>query len=190
MPFSENTFDDMAYALVERTRVDCFLDIGAGNGKYGKLLKLLHPHSVRVAVEIERDYIERFALDTIYDEVLHMDAAHLIEARLEDTYDLVILGDCLEHMRKSVGVDLLSFLVYRVRHALIIYPERYLQGPWFGYRSEAHISNWSAHDFAGFDHLLLRRGTTAAVCINGYQLTTSDPRVEEVLGDFLVPGEP
>jgi hypothetical protein len=190
MPFSENTFDDLAYGLVERIQVDRFLDIGAGNGKYGKLIKLLHPHSRRTAVEVERDYIERFALHTVYGEVLHMDAGHLIETRLEDTYDLAILGDCLEHMRKSTGVDLLSFLVYRVRYALVIYPERYLQGPWFGYRSEAHISNWSAHDFTGFDHLLLRRGTTVAVCINGYQLSEASPRVEEILGDFLVPAEP
>lgn len=189
MPYSENTFDDLAYALVDRIQIDRFLDIGAGNGKYGKLIKLLHPHSLRTAVEIERDYIERFALDTVYGEVLHMDATHLIEARLEDTYDLAILGDCLEHMRKSVGVDLLSFLVYRVRYALIIFPERYLQGPWLGYRSEAHISSWSAHDFAGFDHMLLRRGTTVAVCINGYQLSAPGQRVEELLRDFVVPAE-
>lgn len=186
MPYSPNIFDDLTYALVDRIRVGRFLDIGAGNGKFGRLLQLLHPSSERIAVEIERDYIDGFDLAAIYTEVLHMDAAGLIEARLEDTFDLVILGDCLEHMRKSVGSDLLSFLIYRSRYILAIYPERYPQGPWQGYRSEAHISIWSAHDFAGFDHLLLQRGKAVAVCINGYLQTEPAERVQEILQDFLL----
>jgi hypothetical protein len=43
------------------------------------------------------------------------------------TYDAVILGDCIEHMRKSVGLDLLNFLVYRSSIIVVKFPVQMIQ---------------------------------------------------------------
>jgi len=49
------------------------------------------------------------------------------------TYDAVILGDCIEHMRKSVGLDLLNFLVYRSRIIVVKFPVQMIQDPYQGH---------------------------------------------------------
>ena len=51
-------------------------------------------------------------------------------------FDLVIIGDCIEHMRKSDGVDLLNFLMYRSGYICVIYPEAYIQDDWDGHAAE------------------------------------------------------
>jgi hypothetical protein len=50
-------------------------------------------------------------------------------------------------MRKSAGIDLLNFLIYRAGYICVIYPDRYVQDDWEGHAAEAHISTWSLADF-------------------------------------------
>ena len=87
---------------------------------------------------------------------------------MDETYDLVVIGDCIEHMRKSEGVDLLNFLIYRCKYILIHYPDRYVQGSVDGHIHEAHISVWSEHDFSGFDYLLIKNGFIHSYAVNGF----------------------
>lgn len=82
----------------------------------------------------------------------------------------MIIGDCIEHMRKSEGLDLLNFLIYRSKHIVVVYPDRFQQDDWEGHAAEAHISTWSKADFEGWStfhnltdgmHLFLIRGYQA-----------------------------
>jgi hypothetical protein len=56
------------------------------------------------------------------------------------------MGDVIEHMKKSEGLDLLSFLSYRAKYIVIVYPFGYLQ---YGVDTpfDAHISAWLPWDF-------------------------------------------
>jgi len=183
MPFSSSEFDDLSAALIRSIEIARVLDIGAGAGKYGKLVRALHPAARLTGVEIEPDYVPRFGLASIYDEVLCVPALELIDRCIEDVFDLVVIGDCLEHMRKSHGIDLLNFLVYRTRYLLAVFPDKYLQNSWEGYKAEAHISVWTPFDFQGFEHHLCRRGDMTAVVIYGY-LEQNSGEVRRLLEQF------
>src|SRR4030043_367496 len=122
-----------------------------------------------IGVEIEPDYIKKFELKKIYDKIFCCNAAYLIGKIQEEIFDLVIMCDVLEHMKKSEGIDLLNFLVYRSGFILIEYPEKYIQNSVDGYEHEAHISIWNRRDFDIFDRTgIAKRGKQRLLVIQGY----------------------
>jgi hypothetical protein len=71
-------------------------------------------------------------------------------------------------MRKSVGLDLLNFLVYRSKLIIVKFPLQMIQNAWQGHKSEAHLSVWSEHDFHGMDYLFAERNFICLALIRGY----------------------
>ncbi len=151
MPFSAPSFDEVTKSIVQMLSPQTVLDIGCGAGKYGELVRALVPAATVIGIEPEAGYIERFKLDLIYDEVRRIDALDLIASATEEFYDLVIIGDCIEHLPKSAGLDLLNFLTYRCSYILVVCPEFDVQNAHEGVNAEAHISVWSERDFAWHD---------------------------------------
>lgn len=149
MPWSNDCFDEYLERWFATLRPASMIDIGAGAGKYGKLLRRASPHTFTVAVEPDADYIEGFGLASLYDEVRCGRAEELFFAEPDLTVDLVIFGDSIEHMRKSVGVDLLHYFAYRSRCIVCVYPSKYVQYSLQGHAAEAHLSVWGPGDFAG-----------------------------------------
>jgi hypothetical protein len=123
-----------------------------------------------IAIEIDDDYIEKFKLNEIYDEVKCISANDLIHKDFYDTpFGTVIIGDCIEHLKKSDGIDLLNFLVYRAKWILVQYPLKYLQNTFEGKHQEAHISVWGNSDFVSFEvEKKLSEGSQECVLIRGY----------------------
>jgi|SRR5579859_184832 len=148
MPYSKPVFDELAAQIIGAIAPRTCLDLGAGAGKYGKLVRRECPACRLLAVESHRGNIARFGLSQIYDAVECADVMSLFDTALDAEYDLVVAGDLIEHLRKSDGIDLLNFLVYRAAFILLVYPSRFIQGVVAGNRREAHISAWSALDFA------------------------------------------
>jgi hypothetical protein len=189
MPYSRAALDDVSEALIRSMPLGRCLDIGPGAGKYGKLVRSIHQSADISAIEIDADYIEQFGLREVYDAVLCGPASLLFDGDLDAVYDLVIIGDCLEHMKKSEGVDLLNFLAYRSKYIFVVYPVRWIQGSWNGHRSEAHISVWSEADFNWLDHVSIRRAELVAVAMNGFLRDERvEPGVEEILAGFVTAG--
>lgn len=189
MPYSSAALDDVSEALIRSVPLGRCLDVGPGAGKYGRLVRSIHRSADIKAIELDADYIEQFKLRDVYDEVLCGPAGLLFDGDLDAAYDLVIIGDCLEHMRKSEGVDLLNFLAYRSKYILVVYPVRWIQGSWEGHRSEAHISVWSESDFGWLDHVSISRGGLVAVAMNGFlREEGAEPGVEEILAGFVAAG--
>src|SRR5215831_13565363 len=154
MPYSAQVFDQHIAALIQKMAPDSVLDIGPGAGKYGMIVKLLRENGLAVsslaAVEIDQSYIDQFKLGDIYDMVQLGDAAQLPDVGPDAAWDLVILGDVLEHFRKSRGVDLIEYLYYRTKYIVLVVPIDYIQGAWDGHHAEAHISTWYPADFARY----------------------------------------
>jgi phospholipid N-methyltransferase len=167
MPNSSPIFDSELELYFREVRHRSVLDIGAGEGKYGEMLRRVQPETELIAVELDPDYVEAYKLRGLYDEVWGRDAADLMND-LDRTYDAVILGDCIEHMRKSVGVDLLNFLVYRSRIIVVKFPVQMIQDPYYGHKSEAHVSVWSEHDFRGMDCVFVERDAICLALVRGY----------------------
>lgn len=151
MPGSFVVFDSLARQLIEWIGPQHALDFGAGAGKYGHLLRAAAPGCRTLAVEPEASYVERFGLAQLYDEVQPLTAHAWMAAQPDARFDLAILGDCIEHMPKSVGLDLLNALAYRAAYTLVVVPEFMVQGAVDGVAGEAHVSVWSERDLHWHD---------------------------------------
>jgi hypothetical protein len=131
------------------------LDIGAGAGKYGKMLKDIEYETGsairKIAVEIEGRIIDRFGLDSIYDEILNTDANSIVKVCPSLTGDVAIAGDVIEHLTKSQGADLVEYLQYRFKHIFLVIPTDYLSYTYEDYEHESHISIWRTADIARFE---------------------------------------
>ena len=182
MPYSAPHFNELSLHIIQQIPITRYLDIGAGAGKFGIMVKQSHPNSERVAVEICQDYVSRFNLMDIYATVDVYPAIELLERRLTDTWDLVTVGDTLEHLRKSEGIDLLNFLLYRSKYILVVYPDHSLADPWEGYRQEAHISAWTKFDFDGMEYTNVDKAEMQLVMIRGYLATLADPPLDVLVG--------
>ena len=172
MPYSSSAFDHWVRGLVGLLQPATVLDIGPGAGKYGKMVREVAAAEAFMchtkAIEIDDSYVETFQLRDIYDEIVVDDALNLISTP-QCRFDLVIIGDCIEHMRKSAGLDLLNFLIYRSGYICLVYPDQFVQDDWEGHAAEAHISTWSLADFSGWDVLHHSWEGMHMFLINGYQ---------------------
>lgn len=171
MPFSSNAFDHYITKLIELIKPVSICDIGPGAGKYAHLIKeaqkTIDFRITTTAIEIDASYVADYGLRDLYDSVIVDDALAYLMARPRLRFDLTIIGDCIEHMKKSDGIDLLNFLVYRTGYICVVYPDAYVQDDWQGHLAEAHISTWGPLDFQAWKtvhhswegmHLFLVRG--------------------------------
>ena len=154
MPYSADLFDAAVRDFLRNTLADSVIDIGPGAGKYGRMIRELREQGALIgrseAIEIDQQYVDHFGLREIYDVLEVGDATTLPDRAPDARWDIVILGDVLEHFRKSRGVDLIDYLYYRAKYILLVIPIDYVQGAWFGHASEAHISTWIPEDFARY----------------------------------------
>lgn len=180
MPYSSFIFDKVVAEIIKFIHPNTLLDLGAGAGKYGLMSKRIDPSIKIIGVEIEKDYIEKFNLYSIYNYVWNISVADLISPRYFDMkFDVIIIGDILEHLRKSIGVDLLNFLIYRSRWIIVVFPYRYIQNSVDGYSSEAHISVWTENDFFSFERTrLYKKDFQRLIILRGY--LENDKNINEV----------
>ena len=115
------------------------LDIGFGGGVYGKILKSLYYKHVD-GVDIWPENIDEMGLNLIYDnifitDVLEFDFNH---------YDLVIMGDVLEHMSLEDSKRLLHKFINekKVSKMFVQVPFMYENhNAWQGNPNEIHIQD-------------------------------------------------
>jgi tetratricopeptide (TPR) repeat protein len=138
------------------------LDIGLGNGKMGFIARdfldvmLGERHrkedwQVRIdGIEVFPDYIQEHQR-AIYDDIYIGDAFEVID-RLAD-YDLIILGDVLEHLKKEKAWQFLDKCAAHCNSYLILnipLGEKWTQPAVYGNPYEEHISFWDHEEFKSF----------------------------------------
>jgi len=77
MPMSLPTFDEELEIYFRHAAHDNVLDIGPGEGKFGKMVRRAQPTARRIGAEVDPDYVEQYGLKEIYDELKIMDARRL-----------------------------------------------------------------------------------------------------------------
>jgi SAM-dependent methyltransferase len=176
MPFSHSAQISTIVGYAERLQPASVLDVGAGMGQYGVLLRnhLEHEHLFEVTGSVGRqrprdqwrvriDGIEGFAgyLTPVhawaYQEVRIGNALDLLPAIPAGQYDLVIAIDILEHFETGDGLRLLAECRRIARRAALVSTPREFhaqQVPANPY--EDHRSVWSAEQLreAGYRELL------------------------------------
>jgi trans-aconitate methyltransferase len=172
MPYSEPTFDNKIRNFLSVYPGKTYLDIGAGAGKYGKMIRQINPLARIIAVEVNKKFINQFKLREIYDEIYAGKIeAFVAEKTLKEPrfiVDTALIGDCLEHLKKSAGLDLLHYLIYRTKYIIVVFPSKWVQYDWQGHVYEAHQSVWWEKDFEIFSHQYQKVKHMNLVIIQGY----------------------
>jgi glycosyltransferase involved in cell wall biosynthesis len=127
----KDKFNKSIHSFYEGKKIKV-LDVGAGNGLYGTMLKDI---AERIdAVEAHAPYIESFKLEKIYDNVYNID---ICDFELPIKYDLIIFGDILEHIEADKAIALLDRLK-DIEQIIIAVPYNYEQGAINGNPYEVH----------------------------------------------------
>lgn len=168
MPYSGFVFDQEVRDFLAKNSFNNYLDIGCGAGKYGKFIKELVPQAHVHGIEVCARYIEEFSLHSIYNVITQQNINEFIRSNLEYTTDIVIIGDCIEHLWKSDGLNLINFLVYRCKYMILIFPSELVQFSELGEKHENHISVWSEHDFTPFRYQYSKKGCMNLCVLEGY----------------------
>lgn len=115
------------------------LDVGAGCGTYAVLLK---PEYQLDAVEIWDEYIHRFNLHSLYDNVFSVD---ILNFDFSD-YDYLIFGDVLEHMSVESAQMLLEKINDTGKRCIVAVPYLLEQGTCEGNHFETHLQPDLTHE--------------------------------------------
>src|ERR1044071_3740314 len=194
MPSSRPNTIPIVIHLVRQLQPKSILDIGVGFGKWGHLFREYTDINEaekdparyrRKNWRVRIDGIEGHAAYLtpmhrfLYDEIHIGDACDLI--RTVPSYDLVFMGDVIEHLDKAAGLQLLQDALAKTRKGLIVSTPKYQTGQadLCGNELERHRSLWSAKDFARFDRAVVRtvdRATLIAVLVKpGVAVPTCSP---------------
>ena len=112
------------------------------------MLRTALPNCKIDAVEPTDSYIKDFGLQDVYHHVYNMSIDDYVTKHPEKRYDVVIIGDMLEHLYRSKAFDYLDFLLYRSGWVLVVWPTNFVQDAWEGNQYECHRSNFKLADFA------------------------------------------
>lgn len=164
MPYSHDA--PKAWSLdriVELAPTD-ILDVGPGAGLWGHALRRRLPAAQLDAIEAHGPYVERFQLGATYDQVFVGDvrmwdwggtdyiqvaesAAPIGAGTPKWTWDLVILGDVLEHMTQEEARAVVDQALVHTDAVLVVVPVgEWPQGESEGNPLEAHVATWSTND--------------------------------------------
>lgn len=147
MPYSSDEGKDIIRGWVRYMQPRTVLDIGTGAGFYSRIVRAEAPGVAVDGVEIFAPYRNTFSLDARYDNLIIGDARDSKLKLPRGSYDLVIMGDVLEHMTAHEAEDVwCRMLALSTRACILSIPViEYPQGPVLGNEHEAHISTWDAH---------------------------------------------
>jgi hypothetical protein len=130
------------------------LDVGAGQGTYLNLIRDGLGAGVIVnAVEVWQPYIDEFNLLNRYDKLFPIDVRDMTNFG----YDLVILGDVLEHMSESDALILWERISKQAKYAMISIPiVHYHQDAINGNPYEVHVEeDWTVEKvLEKFSHIV------------------------------------
>lgn len=158
MPFSSSEgkgfFKDWVETFAIHQGYSRYLDIGCGGGHYGKILKSLSSLLIVDGVEIFPEYIEKYNLRYVYDFIVVGDIRE--PGYPIDSYDVIIMGDVLEHMTKNDAVTVIERLKTKCRFIWCALPMKF-DRPWStGYAqheceyeeniSEQHLHDWTVDE--------------------------------------------
>lgn len=114
------------------------LDVGIGSGVYGKLLKAFYYENID-GIDIWPKDINETGLNYIYDNIYIED---ILDFEF-DHYDLIIMGDVLEHIPLKESKELLNkFINGKASKLFIQVPYMYEnKNAWHGNEKEIHVQD-------------------------------------------------
>ena len=188
MPSSRPNAIPTVINLVRQLKPNSILDVGIGFGKWGHLFREYSDiqesehdpaRYQRTNWKVRIDGIEGFSAYVtemhyfLYNDIHIGNAIELLPNL--PAYDLIFMGDIIEHLDKEKGLELLNNAIRKARKAVIVSTPKYEtdQADLCGNELERHRSSWSVRDFQNLD---------------GAIVTTVDRSI--ILAVLLKPGVP
>lgn len=148
MPYSSNTFDAVLADHIFRLSPNSVLDIGSGAGKNGKIVKKVNSNIRLEGIEPTKKYINDYGLNSIYDKIYDKDIQLFSKENSNSNYDVVIMGDVLEHLLRSEVIDYVDYFLYRTKWLIAIWPTNLAQNDAHQNHFEIHKNNFSLSDLS------------------------------------------
>lgn len=133
-------------------RIERILDVGPGSGNYYDLLNCHGEYKnwgapdkylgvEWVGIEIFKPYVESFNLESKYSRIIISD---IYDFNWQMKFDVVFLGDVLEHMSEDRGREVIKRAVEHSTWVVISLPiVEFLQGATYGNAHEAHVEQYT-----------------------------------------------
>lgn len=119
------------------------MDVGAGAGVYAQMMMDIKIKATTTAVEVWGPYIRKFNLRSKYHKVIKDDVRNIQNFY----YDLVIMGDVLEHMSKEDAIKVWDRVSRDAQYAILVIPIiHYHQGAINDNPYEEHIKDDWTHE--------------------------------------------
>lgn len=167
MPFSQSSQITTIVQFLEQLQPKSILDVGAGVGQYGFLARINLEHvnlfdqidgeciTQRPSKDwkIKIDGIEGFenyrtpVHDYVYNTMFYEDAMLRLPKISDNSYELVMAIDILEHFTKEKGIEFLQHL-RRIasKTVLISTPKEFIHQQISGNHLEDHQSHWTSDE--------------------------------------------
>jgi protein-L-isoaspartate O-methyltransferase len=137
MPYSFDYFkNDVKFHIMKNIpHYAKVLDVGAGSGKYGAMLR--DYFGGIDALEIYHPYIAKFDLHSIYNRIF---CADIMEFDISE-FDYIILGDIIEHLTIENAQELLSYINNSGKKCVVAIPYEMDQDEVGGNKYEKHLQS-------------------------------------------------
>lgn len=158
MPFSSDYAIGRVVWVARNLRPHRILDVGCGSGKYGALFRLIldgekgQTDTENTTIDGIDGYLPtRNRCHEAYDNITVGNASELMQSN-GPNYDLVFLGDIIEHFEKRDGLDFLHRSLERAAMGVLVTTPRHFieQGAFGGNEFERHRSLWTRTDFDAY----------------------------------------
>lgn len=159
MPSSTDYAIPRVMWLIHSLQPKSVLDVGCGTGKYGMLIRFALEEDLAPEKwgELRIDGLDvqlphRSHWHDLYNNLIIDEFSKSIE-RLDD-YDVIYLGDIIEHFDKEAGLKVLASILPHARQGVIVTTPYHFfeQGAINGNEFERHKSWWTEADFHKFSH--------------------------------------
>ena len=152
MPSSYSANISTIISIVKKVNPRTVLDIGIGWGKYGLLVREYLPDLAQLdGIEVWEPYVTKIQ-QAIYDTILISDVR---EAAIENSYELTLLIDVLEHFNRREAKQLLRRLP---KPLLLATPTEWFQedhsNPYERHRSQWKLTDFSTYSFEDYSNNL------------------------------------
>jgi len=180
MPSSRPNTIPTVIHLLRQLRPESILDVGVGFGKWGHLFReytdiqeaehdpaRYQRQNWKVKIDGIEGYPEYLSEmhRYLYNQIYTGDALDLMKKL--SSYDLIFLGDIIEHFDKPAGLELLRTAIAHARKAVIVSTPKYETGQadLCGNELERHRSLWRAKDFRQFNGVIVKTIDRATLLI-------------------------
>jgi len=143
MPGSVAEGKEMVKDFAIKHGLKTVLDGGPGEGTYyyalqGAEIEILD------GIEVWGPYIDQYDLKTKYHEIYIADIYYFDWNKLKRYYDLIILGDIIEHLPQERGQDVIDHAVEYAKYVVVSLPiYGYYQVATMGNTYETHVEQYS-----------------------------------------------